>query len=191
MEREADPEAEGRLVRDHVIVADSQMKHQLGLRGYGEEANGTFHLKPFEALYLLYIGKLKVSRGRTVIGFDSMMRACTRYDGEALAKFLIYRDLRMRGYTVKGGFGFGADFRVYDRGDFGEKGAKYLVFGLSEGRQEKIGQMQKKIEQITQMGKRPIIAVIERRGEVIYYRISKTVFRPNVHQPGAEPHAAA
>jgi tRNA-intron endonuclease len=87
--------------------------------------------------------------------------------------------LRTRGYTVKDGFGFGSDFRVYERGDFGEKGAKYLVFGLNEGKQEKIGQLQKKIEQITQMGKEPIIAVIERRGEVIYYKISKMNFLEN------------
>ena len=96
-----------------------------------------------------------------------------------LTKFLIYRDLRTRGYTVKDGFGFGFDFRVYERGHFGEKGAKYLVFGLNEGRTEKIGQLQKKVQQITQMGKEPIIAVIERRGEIIYYKISKMNFLQN------------
>jgi len=33
---------------------------------------------------------------------------------------------------------------------------------MNEGTQEKIGQLYKKIEQITHMGKEPIIAVIER-----------------------------
>ena len=107
------------------------------------------------------------------------MQICIKHDEESLTKFLIYRDLRTRGYTVKDGFGFGSDFRVYERGHFGEKGAKYLVFGLSEGKQEKIGQLQKKIHQITQMGKEPIIAVIERRGEIIYYKISKMNFLEN------------
>ncbi len=37
----------------------------------------------------------------------------------------------------------------------------------------------KKIEEITQMGKEPIIAVIERRGEVIYYKINKMDFNEN------------
>ena len=100
-------------------------------------------------------------------------------DPEALTKFLIYRDLRTRGYVVKDGFGFGSDFRVYERGQFGEKGAKFLIFGLNEGQQEKMGNLQKKIEQITQMGKEPIIAVIERRGEVIYYKINKMNFYEN------------
>ena len=37
----------------------------------------------------------------------------------------------------------------------------------------------KKIDDITQMGKEPIIAVIERRGEVIYYKINKINFSEN------------
>ena len=54
-----------------------------------------------------------------------------------------------------------------------------LIFGLNEGQQDKMGNLQKKIEQITQMGKEPIIAVIERRGEVIYYKINKINFNMN------------
>ena len=53
------------------------------------------------------------------------------------------------------------------------------MFALNEGTQEKIGQIQKNIFEITQMGKEPIIAVIERRGEVIYYKISKMTFLEN------------
>ena len=107
------------------------------------------------------------------------MQYCIKYDNDILTKFFIYRDLRTRGYVVKDGFGFGSDFLVYERGHFGEKGAKYLIFGLSEGKQEKIGEFQKKIEQITLMGKEPIIAVIESRGEVIYYKTSRINFRKN------------
>jgi tRNA-intron endonuclease len=42
-----------------------------------------------------------------------------------------------------------------------------------------MGALQKKIDDITQMGKEPIIAVIERRGEVIYYKINKMNFSEN------------
>ena len=33
------------------------------------------------------------------------------------------------------------------------------------------------VKQISRMGKVPIIAVVERRGEVIYYHLSKSYFR--------------
>ncbi|MEK6877306.1 MAG: tRNA-intron endonuclease family protein, partial [Thermoproteota archaeon] len=106
---------------------------------------------------------------------------------DILTKFLIYRDLRTKGYIAKDGFGFGSDFRVYERGQFGEKAAKYVVFGLSEGKREKMGLLQKQIEQITKMGKEPVIAVIERRGEVIYYKISRIKFLENKDQTALSP----
>nr|AIF00697.1 tRNA intron endonuclease [uncultured marine thaumarchaeote KM3_137_A09] len=54
-----------------------------------------------------------------------------------------------------------------------------MVFGLNEGKQEKMGKLQKKVEEITKMGKEPIIAVIQRQGEIIYYKISRMNFYQN------------
>jgi len=54
-----------------------------------------------------------------------------------------------------------------------------LVFGLNEGKQDMMGKLQKKVEEITKMGKDPIIAVIQRQGEIIYYKISRMNFYQN------------
>lgn len=170
---------EGVLLKDQVLITDKNMQHSLEQKGFGEIVKKKFFLKPFESLYLLYADKLKLTRGTQLVNFDSMMQECIKFDNGILTKFLIYRDLRARGYIAKDGFGFGSDFRVYERGQFGEKAAKYVIFGLSEGRREKMGLLQKQIEQITKMGKEPIIAVIERRGEVIYYKISRIKFLEN------------
>ncbi|WP_255464239.1 tRNA-intron lyase [Nitrosopumilus sp. b1] len=179
MDNDSEPNVEGMLIDDQTLISDSAMQHDLELKGYGDLTEKKFFLKPFEALYLLYSNKLKLHKGSKLVDFDTLMQICIKFDEDILTKFLIYRDLKTRGYTVKDGFGFGFDFRVYDRGHFGEKGAKYLVFGLNEGRQEKIGKLQQKVEEITQMGKEPIIAVVEKRGEVIYYKISKINFLEN------------
>ncbi len=173
------PIVEGELVSEHTRISNKEMIHELELKGYGELENDKLFLKFFESLYLLHSSKLILKKGKKKINFDDLMIICQKQDPETLTKFLIYRDLRNRGYVVKDGFGFGSDFRVYERGHFGEKGAKFLVFGLNEGQQEKMGNLQKKIEQITQMGKEPIIAVIERRGEVIYYKINRMNFHEN------------
>ena len=179
MSLDTEPQVEGILVKNQTLITNKEMQNSLEQKGYGEVNKKKFFLKSFESLYLLYSQKLKLTTGKKIIDFNSLMQICIKHDEDELTKFLIYRDLRTRGYAVKDGFGFGSDFRVYERGHFGEKGAKYLVFGLSEGKQEKIGQLQKKILQITQMGKEPIIAVIERRGEVIYYKISRMNFLQN------------
>ncbi len=179
MSLESEPQVEGELVKDQTLITSKTMQQSLEQKGYGEFSKENFFLKSFESLYLLYYDKLKLSKAKKKIDFNSLMQTCIKHDQEALTKFLIYRDLKTRGYTVKDGFGFGSDFRVYEKGHFGEKGAKYLIFGLNEGKQEKIGQLEKKIQQITQMGKEPIIAVIERRGEIIYYKMSKMNFLEN------------
>jgi len=179
LEESSEPQVEGELVKDLTLIINKDMQHELELKGYGEESKNKFFLKSFESLYLLYCNKLKLKKTNKIIDFDTLIQISKKYDETILTKFLIYRDLRTRGYIVKDGFGFGSDFRVYERGHFGEKGAKYVIFGLNEGTQEKIGNLQKKIEQITQMGKEPIIAVIERRGEIIYYKISKINFLQN------------
>jgi len=176
---EETPLVEGELVSDQVCISKKEMMHELELKGFGDVEKEKLFLNSFESLFLLYSEKLILKKGKKKINFDSMMSFYQKHDDEILTKFLIYRDLRNRGYVVKDGFGFGSDFRVYERGQFGEKGAKFLIFGLNEGQQEKMGALQKKIEQITQMGKEPVIAVIERRGEVIYYKINKIDFHKN------------
>ena len=179
-----EPQVEGRLIGGRAVIESPEMRHALELRGYGEQDGKRFVLADFESLYLVYVGRLLLKKGGAAVDFDGLIRTCKRSDGDILTKFLIYRDLRTRGYVVKDGFGFGTDFRVYERGHFGEKGAKYLVFALNEGRQERIGPLQKKISEISRMGKEPIIAVVERRGEVIYYKISGMTFLENRFSKG-------
>ena len=77
---------------------------------------------------------------------------------------------------VKEGFGFGMDFRIYERGDYGKKPSKYVSIGINEGLNIKSKDFVDTIEQIENMGKDTVIAVIERRGEVIYYKTTKNVF---------------
>ena len=176
---EGDPKIHGVLIKNQTMVLNPDSQKDLEQKGYGEFEKNKFYLKSFESLYLLYTGTLTLLKGKKKVDFDSLMQICKKNDESILTKFLVYRDLRTRGYTVKDGFGFDSDFRVYSKGDFGEKGAKFLVFGLSEGKQEKIGKFQKKIEEIIKMGKEPIIAVIERRGEIIYYKITQMNFYQN------------
>ena len=180
MSDEPDPEIQGVLIKNQTVVLEPKLQQQLNQKGYGEMIQSKLLLKSFESLYLLFTDRLTLFKGKKNIDFDSFLLICKKHDKDILTKFLVYRDLRARGYAVKDGFGFGSDFRVYDKGDLGEKGAKFLVFSLNEGKQEKIGKLQKKIQEITKMGKEPIIAVIERRGEVIYYKISKINFNQNI-----------
>jgi len=182
MSTETDPEIQGVLIKNQTIILEPNRQQELEQKGYGEIEKDKLFLKSFESLYLLYTGVLTIFKGKKSVNFNSFLQICKKQDDTILTKFLVYRDLRTKGYTVKDGFGFGPDFRVYGKGDFGEKGAKFLIFGLNEGKQEKLGKLQKKVEEITKMGKEPIIAVIQRQGEIIYYKISRINFHPNTQK---------
>lgn len=180
MEESGDTTICGILVGNHVCVDDKLSIHKLSLDGYGDDETDGYNLKPFEALYLMAINKMSVTKNGNLIGFDDLLEACQDDDTDILSRYLIYRDLRTRGYVAKDGFGFGVDFRVYDRGDFGSKGARFLVLGLNQGQKEGARKFCDIIDEITKMGKDPVVAVIESRGEIIYYKTNRINFANNV-----------
>lgn len=161
------------LSKDGAYVVADIGKSELEEKGYGDLKGKKLYLKDYETLYLIYSDKLKVKKGRFLIKLNEMVEFALKRDPDAWTKFLIYRDLRSRGYVAKEGFGFDVDFRVYNRGEYGVKPAKYVVFGLDQGREIPVKNMSESVDQITRMGKEPIVAVIESRGEVIYYKISR------------------
>jgi tRNA-intron endonuclease, archaea type len=163
-----------------VIISEMRSQDELRTRGFGEREGQEYVLKPYEALYLLQAKRLTFV-GKKDMSFDELFEYLLKHDRNIMTKFLIYRDLRSRGYVAKEGFGFGNDFRVYERGEYEEKPAKYVVFGISEGANITAKGFASTIDQIEKMGKDPVVAVIERRGEVIYYKASKMRFNQNNH----------
>ena len=71
------------------------------------------------------------------------------------------------------GFGFPIDFRVVRSRRLREQGCKYIVFGLNEGKTMSLSELKKHVDEMSTMGKEAVVAVVERRGEVIYYKIAK------------------
>jgi tRNA-intron endonuclease len=163
-----------------VLVPETKFQDHLKSKGFGENEDSEYILSHCEALYLAFTNRLVVkSNTKTSIGFEQLIKRMLRSDPSVLTRFLVYRDLRSRGYVVKDGFGFGIDFRVYERGEYQKKASKYLVYALNEGVNLKIEDLYNLIDQTTKMRKISVLAVIERRGEVIYYKASKFFLREN------------
>ena len=179
MSDESDPEIQGVLIKNQTVVLEPKLQQQLNQKGYGEMDHSKLLLKSFESLYLLFTDRLTIFKGKKNIDFDSYLQICKKQDKDILTKFLVYRDLRNRGYTVKDGFGFGSDFAVYDKPFSPKSPSKFLVFSLNEGKHEKMSKLRQKIEEINKIGKEPIIAVVQRQGEIIYYKLSRMNFYQN------------
>ena len=179
MSNESDPEIQGVLIKNQTVVLEPKLQQQLNQKGYGEMDHSKLLLKSFESLYLLFTDRLTIFKGKKNVDFDSYLQICKKQDKDILTKFLVYRDLRNRGYTVKDGFGFGSDFAVYDKPFSPKSPSKFLVFSLNEGKHEKMSKLRQKIEEINKIGKEPIIAVVQRQGEIIYYKLSRMNFYQN------------
>jgi tRNA-intron endonuclease, archaea type len=170
---------EGHVVgTDKIVIVENHFQDELRSKGFGDKEDGEYVLKPYEALYLFHTKRLKL-KNRPGICFDSLFELLLKHNRNIMNEFLVYRDLRSRGYVAKEGFGFGNDFRVYERGEYERKPAKYVVFGVREGTNTTARQFASAIAQIQKMGKEAVVAVIERRGEVIYYKASTIRFSDN------------
>ncbi|RLG74256.1 MAG: tRNA-intron lyase [Thermoprotei archaeon] len=87
-------------------------------------------LSVIEALYLCEKGILKIYKDNEPMSFKDLLNICCSYIPRCIMLYNVYRDLREKGYVVRSGLKFGADFAVYEKGP-GIDHAPYLVHVLS------------------------------------------------------------
>jgi len=169
----------GFLREKDVLISSSEDLETLSSRGYGVAENGNLALSLFEALFLLSKGIIEIEhekKGKKV-SFQQLLKQYQSVDENAWVKYLIYRDLRSRGYVTREGFGVGIDFRVYERGEYGTSTATYLVFGIQEGQPVSVEELVNAMKHVQGLKKRLVLAVLNRRGEVVYYSLSQLTLK--------------
>lgn len=178
-ERSAELVIEALLTKEGVKVSSPESIGELSSRGYGVAENGELILTFYEALYLLSKEILEVKDGKTggKMSFQAILKRFQSIDENAWVKYLIYRDLRSRGYVVREGFGLGINFRVYKRGEYGEETAKYMIFGIQEGQPVTLGELARAQMYVQGLKKKLVLAVVNRRGEVVYYSLSQLTLK--------------
>jgi len=164
-----------------VIVSSREDVEELASRGYGTSEDKKLVLTLCEALFLMSKGIIEVEaqarKTRKKIDFQQLLTRYKTLDENAWAKYLIYRDLRSRGYVAREGFGLGIDFRMYERGEYGTATAKYLVLGIQEGQPVSMEELAHALKYVHSLKKNLVLAVLNRRGEVVYYSLSKLTLK--------------
>ena len=160
-----------------VKIAEQSSIDSLFQRGYGTAENDVFMLAFYEGLYLLDRELLDIrDEDGKEVNFQSLLQAYEKTDPNAWVNYLVYRDLRSRGYVVREGFGARTDFRIYDRGAYGKDTASYMVLGTQEGKPLPIEDLTSALQHCQSQKKELILAVMNRRGEIVYYSISSLHF---------------
>ena len=78
---------------------------------------------------------------------------------------------------MREGFGSGVDFRVYERGDYNKDTAKNLVVTVQEGKPIPVETLSHALTQSLSLKKELALAVMNRRGEIVYYSVSELTLR--------------
>jgi tRNA-intron endonuclease len=152
--------------------------------GYGRLEPDAVKLSPPEALYLLHRQKIDVAG----YSFDTLFSEFAE-QRNFLRSFLVYRDLRERGYVVQTG---PHDFRVFKRGQKPGTGESlYLVRVLSERDPVRFVTLIEEVVASRNMRKQYVLAVVDDEEELTYYEIKLQKLEEScIHVPDLSGHEA-
>jgi len=161
------------FAQDKVITENSSEARQLYEQSvFGHVfSDNRIQLSFLEALYLVEKGRLELvdSRGKP-LATEQFRKKAAKKEANFWTKYVVFRDLRSRGYVVKTALKFGADFRVYERGmKPGQEHAKWIVFPVHEGTDLTWQDYAAKNRVAHSTKKRLLIAVVDDEGDVSYW----------------------
>jgi len=133
----------------------------------GEFKSGKAIYSVYEALYLLDDSKIEVIKGKNKVSFEQLLK---KADSNA---YLVFKDMRNKGYILKEGLKFGADFRVYEKGSKpGKSHAKYLLYALNSGEKLNLKNFAAKARIAHSTNKALLLAIVDSEHDISYYEVN-------------------
>jgi len=132
--------------------------------GYGRVERTGLRLAPEEALYLMERNKIEVKD----FSYDALL-ALFAGQPNFIRSYLVYRDIRERGYVIQPG---PHDFRVFRRGHKPGAGkSRYLIRVLSERDLIDFDNLSQDVLTAVNMRKQYLLAVVDDEDELTYYEV--------------------
>lgn len=175
---------EGIIKKDKVIISDSKGLEEFYNTSYIgtiEQNSDKQDILVFDAIEILLLSERNRillwednDKNKDLHNFESLLIYFTQFDDRLWHKYIIYMDLRKRGYLVRTGYGDGIEFRVYKRGaDFEKDSAKFLIYPVFEGAPIELRDLDKMSRVAMGSRKDLIVATVDRLSKPIYYSVKK------------------
>ncbi|MDJ0274282.1 MAG: hypothetical protein QXO17_02995 [Nitrososphaerota archaeon] len=176
----------GRLLQDLTVEVTGPEANEVYGWGFGRLSGPRrLVLEPHEALYLVEEGRLEVERDGEKLGVQELLDLYASSIEGFWVRYVIYRDVKRRRLRVGRGPDDVLFLRVFERGRTDT--ARFLVMPLFEGEPITVGELLRRSRQSMDQGKQLLLAIVERRGEVIYYLCTETSpVSPRPGQKGGE-----
>jgi len=166
------------LTQNGVVIPMRSEADSLFNNGYGtREGDTVLTLDPVETLYNMDRGKVALvdEDANEKLSFKEAIRLFTSDDPSIWTRFIVYRDLRTRGFVARKAED-AADFVVYERGMYRNQPPSYHVRIISEGRPKKVETILDDMKKTEEEGREFKLAVVDRRGDIVYYGLSEKSF---------------
>ncbi|MFA5259398.1 MAG: tRNA-intron lyase [Candidatus Pacearchaeota archaeon] len=140
-------------------------------KGLGELTFGKVVYSIFEALYLVETSKAEIINIKTnkVLKEQEILKIFSKNNGDFLINFIVFKKLKQKGYNVKTGSKFGAEFRVYDNGI--NKHAKWLVYPIKQSEKSNWNEFISKNRISHSTGKKLLLALVDSESNVLFYEV--------------------
>ena len=134
-------------------------------RGFGELRGKKLVLTPYEAFYLIEKGRITVeSKISENVTFEELVSSLSAGHAEVWVKYLVYHDLRDRGYVVR-------ECPVFDFEIHGKGATRRYVYIVYEGGEADLKTLRRLLKRATSDKKDLIVAVVDRRTDIVYYSL--------------------
>ncbi len=156
------------IIKDKKAVALNEKSH------YGKFNQDELQISIIEALYLQEKGKINIldKKGR-VLSSDEMWELIQ--DKGLIYKYMVFRDLRNRGYIVKTGFKYGSEFRLYERGKSpGDGHSDFVVKVVTENQNISVLNFSSYVRVAHGVNKKLLMAVVDDEQDITYYNVEWT-----------------
>ncbi len=161
------------LSGDQVIVRDGNIAKIHEKSHYGNMTEEGLQLSIIEALYLMEKGKLEVNIDSEDVTIEKLIKIIR--EQRSFTNYIVYRDLRNRGYIVKTGFKYGSEFRLYERGKSpGDGHSDYLVKVANENSQFMMSDLSSYVRVAHGVNKKLLFAVVDDENDITYYNVEWT-----------------
>lgn len=140
---------------------------------FGKLEEDGVELSVIEAFYLMENGRLNIyesSKSDKKLEPNYIRNIIKENSG--YAKYLVYKDLKDRGYIIKTGFKYGSEFRLYERGKSpGEGHSDYLVKIIHENHNINALDFASYVRVSQGVKKSLLIAVVDDEKDITYYKV--------------------
>jgi len=162
------------LVENKVIVTQKRKRDQLITKGFGERIEKELVLDLKEALYLVGKGKIEVKKGKRKVSAKKLLELGELLEKGFCSKFLVFKDLRDRGYVVRTGYKFGFDLRVYPRGKKpGEEHSQWVVNVCTQDNQFSMPELSRMVRLSGNLNTTLLQAIVDSENDINYYEIKR------------------